>query len=111
MRTFSAVALLLCVCGLTGCFSSYEPEELYRTVSPWGDEPGVYQVDYYEPDMWDEYWQDLDGPYDPARYEGVSRYLEDKNLIPEECVNGIVVVDIAGGRTSIGSAFFHCRMM
>ncbi len=109
MRALISSVVLLSVCSLTGCFFGYAPEDLYKTVAPWGTEPGVYSVYLYVPEMQDEYWQDIDDLYDPAAYEGVLRYLEEKELIPDECVNGIVVFGVYGARHSIGSALFRCK--
>ncbi|MET0116002.1 MAG: hypothetical protein ABW090_01165 [Sedimenticola sp.] len=107
-----------------GCGSGYyPPDQLHRSVKPHSSREGVYLVYYRRHQVIDEYgpgvervreairnnpdnWRAL---WDKAAAEAVTRYMEDKGLIPSECQNGIVVINSYGDEAGGGTTAFRCK--
>jgi len=95
--TFLALTFPLVGCG--GSFDIYSPGQIHRTVQSRG--AGIYVV-YYE-------WPYVEDRFGKNRATAVPEYLQEKGLIPPECMQGVTVIRGGEAEGGKGWAEFRCK--
>jgi hypothetical protein len=124
MNRWLASAILLALAP-AACARNYSAEELHRTVQPHPNREGVYLVYYRYMEMIEEYGPGVErvrelasqaqsanskqAVWDEALAIAVPRYLESRNLVPEACTNGILVISSHGDEAGGGTTAFRCK--
>ena len=99
MIGFAIAASIFPLVGCGGSFDNYSPSQIHRTVQL--RMPGLYVV-YYE-------WPYVEEHFGKDRATAVPEYLKAKNLVPSECLRGVIVTRGGEGEGGKGWAEFRCK--
>ncbi len=111
--------------GVVACssFDTYSPNQTHRAIKPHPNHKGVYLIYYRRHQLIDEYGPGVENVrrdiqknpdnwrviWDKAAAEAVTHYMTEKELVPPECVNGIVVISSLGDEAGGGTSAFRCK--
>ena len=116
-----------CILALIGCderFDIYSPGQIHRTVQAHPSRDGVYIVYYRWDKVIKEYGPGLEtvreavisadeedklAIWENTMASAVPKYLRDKDLIPADCVHGVVVVSSNKDEGGGGATAFRCK--
>ncbi len=124
MRLIAFFILVFSMSACGGGFDIYSPNNIYRTIQPHPNREGLYLVHYRYKEMIEVYgpgWEKTLAAVRQAKNNkeiyniwnqtltlAVPKYLEEKKLIPDECIHGIVAISSNMNESGGGTTVLRC---